>query len=111
MGSEGNRGNVGQDFGARIRPAGFPLRSSTWCGFEVDDGIGEQVFVSGGVDPHYFGGGAFFMPASYRRRRPRGQSGAPVQTASSIEPKRAGKSSRYLRVLNCASEYGLSLET
>src|ERR1022692_1907881 len=31
--------------------------------------------------------------------------------ASSIEPKRSGKSGRYFRVLNCASEYGLSSET
>src|SRR5487761_1708249 len=31
--------------------------------------------------------------------------------AASIEPKRAGKPGRYLRVLNCASEYGLSLLT
>src|SRR5215210_5993452 len=31
--------------------------------------------------------------------------------ASSIEAKRSGKPGRYLRVLNCASEYGLSLET
>ena len=29
---------------------------------------------------------------------------------SSIEPKRSGNSGRYLRVLNWASEYGLSLE-
>jgi hypothetical protein len=28
-----------------------------------------------------------------------------------IEPNRAGKSGRYLSVLNCASENGLSLET
>src|SRR5207342_836465 len=31
--------------------------------------------------------------------------------ASSIEPKRSGKSGLYFRVLNCASEYGLSSET
>src|SRR5450830_1381177 len=31
--------------------------------------------------------------------------------ASSIEPKRSGKSGRYFRVLNCASEYGLSSDT
>src|SRR6266498_5687946 len=31
--------------------------------------------------------------------------------ASSIEAKRSGKPGRYLRVLNCDSEYGLSLET
>ena len=31
--------------------------------------------------------------------------------ASWIEPKRSGKAGRYLRVLNCASENGLSLET
>src|SRR5271166_237179 len=28
-----------------------------------------------------------------------------------IEPKRSGKSGRYFRVLNCASEYGLSSDT
>jgi hypothetical protein len=28
-----------------------------------------------------------------------------------IEPKQSGNSGRYLRVLNCASENGLSLET
>jgi hypothetical protein len=32
-------------------------------------------------------------------------------SASSYEPNRAGKSGRYLSVLNCASENGLSLET
>src|SRR5215208_6944831 len=31
--------------------------------------------------------------------------------ASSIEAKRSGKPGRYFRVLNCASEYGVSLET
>src|SRR5678816_4215001 len=31
--------------------------------------------------------------------------------ASSIEAKRSGKPGRYLRVLNCDSENGLSLET
>src|ERR1700709_597898 len=31
--------------------------------------------------------------------------------ASSIEAKRSGKPGRYFRVLNCDSEYGLSLET
>ena len=31
--------------------------------------------------------------------------------AASIEAKRSGKPGRYFRVLNCASEYGLSLET
>ena len=31
--------------------------------------------------------------------------------ASSMQPKRAGKSGRYFIVLNCASEYGLSSET
>src|SRR5437667_8631803 len=31
--------------------------------------------------------------------------------ASWIAPKRSGKSGRYLRVLNCASEKGLSFET
>src|SRR5436190_18369354 len=31
--------------------------------------------------------------------------------ASSMEAKRSGKPGRYLRVLNCDSEYGLSLET
>jgi hypothetical protein len=28
-----------------------------------------------------------------------------------MHPKRSGKSGRYLSVLNCASEYGLSFET
>src|SRR6188508_659038 len=31
--------------------------------------------------------------------------------ASLIEAKRSGKPGRYFKVLNCASEYGLSLET
>src|SRR6188768_1859006 len=31
--------------------------------------------------------------------------------AASIEAKRSGKPGRYFKVLNCASEYGLSLET
>src|SRR3954470_22171268 len=30
--------------------------------------------------------------------------------ASSMQPNRSGKSGRYFRVRNCASEYGLSLE-
>jgi hypothetical protein len=35
----------------------------------------------------------------------------PCARASWIEPNRSGKSGRYLKVLNWASEYGLSLET
>src|SRR5690606_4281852 len=38
------------------------------------------------------------------------KNGAPKRLASSIDPKRFGKSGRYFNVLNCASEYGLSVE-
>src|SRR5438552_14490751 len=41
----------------------------------------------------------------YHLKKPR-QKARP----SSMEPKRSGNSGRYLRVLNWASEYGLSLE-
>ena len=36
---------------------------------------------------------------------------AQMARASSIEPNRSGNSGRYLSVLNCASENGLSFET
>src|SRR5450755_4532206 len=59
--------------------------------------------VNGGLCPQADSTVAVFVVVPLNRRQ--------CARASSIEPKRCGKSGRYFRVLNCASEYGLSSET
>jgi hypothetical protein len=89
-----------------------PVLEAVWRALEgaLQRGLALLAYLGGAAGVHALGchHGDAGMPVLLVDQE---ENGAQWARASASEPKRAGKPCRYFRVLNCASEYGLSSET